>query len=227
LFRRILTSKQFRFLVGPDSKEFIVHSQAFSRLSRPLDVLINGHMKEAQDNVAEWDDMQPSTFARLAEFAYTGNYTTPKLTRRIGKPTFTFDDLDAEGKGAWGKENELEGRCSVNAFPTDTTGRYTRFREAKYPAPRARLKAEITTEGHQDYSKIFLCHARVYVAVDKYDILEAKALTLHRLYRTLLVWVDNLDSIQDLVDLVRYVFPNTVRGDRMRTLVAHYASLEL
>ncbi|RYP15278.1 hypothetical protein DL765_005802 [Monosporascus sp. GIB2] len=78
----LLTSKLFRFLVGPERKEFVVHSLPFSRLSRALDALINGDISEACEGIAVWDDMDSDTFVRFSEFAHSGDYTTPKIELR-------------------------------------------------------------------------------------------------------------------------------------------------
>lgn len=59
-----------------------MHSHAVSRLSNPLNSLINGDMTEAREGIVVWDDMEPDTFVRVLEFAYRGDYTTPKLEPR-------------------------------------------------------------------------------------------------------------------------------------------------
>lgn len=47
-------------------------------MSKPLNALVHGEMKEASDGVAVWPEVDEGTFVRFWEFAYTGNYTAPK-----------------------------------------------------------------------------------------------------------------------------------------------------
>lgn len=47
-------------------------------MSKPLNVLVHGHMKEAADGVAVWSQYDEETFVRFWQFAYTGDYTAAK-----------------------------------------------------------------------------------------------------------------------------------------------------
>ncbi|KAI0111711.1 hypothetical protein F4814DRAFT_363915 [Daldinia grandis] len=70
----IASSKPFRFLVGPDKKEFFMHGELIARMSKPLWTLVNGEWKEGKERLTEWPDIDEGTFVRFCEFAYTGDY---------------------------------------------------------------------------------------------------------------------------------------------------------
>ncbi|KAI1269208.1 hypothetical protein F5Y18DRAFT_373921 [Xylariaceae sp. FL1019] len=76
-YKSIVSSKPFTILVGPEKKACTIHSALLAALSRPLDVLVNGGMKEATEATAEWPDVDEETFAQVCQFAYTGDYDSP------------------------------------------------------------------------------------------------------------------------------------------------------
>jgi hypothetical protein len=66
-------------LVGPEEVPIAVHAAAISGLSEPLDRLINGGMREAQENRARLRDLEKEDFERICEYAYRGDYTVPDV----------------------------------------------------------------------------------------------------------------------------------------------------
>jgi hypothetical protein len=75
----ILHSKQFMFLIGPNEEPITIHAGAIGALSSPLERLVNGPMKEAQDNIARFPTLEVIDFDRICEFACRGNYTDPDV----------------------------------------------------------------------------------------------------------------------------------------------------
>ncbi|KFY19082.1 hypothetical protein V493_08156 [Pseudogymnoascus sp. VKM F-4281 (FW-2241)] len=76
-FQEILNSPTAIFTVGAHgskSSEFIVHAEAIAQLSQPLHALIDGLLPGKSEI---WPDVSKTTFERLAQFAYTGDYTVP------------------------------------------------------------------------------------------------------------------------------------------------------
>ncbi|KAJ4270451.1 hypothetical protein NW762_002133 [Fusarium torreyae] len=73
-FEESLASKPFLFIIGPEHKEFHVHKELIGQLSRVLNTLVNGSMKEAYEGRVEWPDLDVDTFVRFAKFAYSGDY---------------------------------------------------------------------------------------------------------------------------------------------------------
>ena len=52
----------------------MLHSGVVTRLSKPLCVLVNGKMKEAQEDCVKWPQVDEKTFIRFSQWAYTGSY---------------------------------------------------------------------------------------------------------------------------------------------------------
>ncbi|KAK8096443.1 uncharacterized protein PG998_014311 [Apiospora kogelbergensis] len=73
-YERILQSKPVAFLVGTNEEKYVLHSGVVARLSKPLCVLVNGKMKEAQEDCVKWPQVDEKTFIRFSQWAYTGSY---------------------------------------------------------------------------------------------------------------------------------------------------------
>jgi hypothetical protein len=101
----ILHSKQFTFFIGPNEEPIPLHAGAIGVLSSPLERLVNGPMKEAQDNIACFPTLKVSDFDRICEFAYRGNYTDPDVA--------IFDEAEVN-KRHRGPHLELQYcKCSI------------------------------------------------------------------------------------------------------------------
>ncbi|RYO98324.1 hypothetical protein DL764_007125 [Monosporascus ibericus] len=217
----------FRFLVGPERKEFVVHSLPFSRLSRALDVLINGTMSEACEGTVVWDDMDPDTFVRFSEFAHSGDYTTPKIELRTEPFEHTGGQMSikAEELSQWAADDEEE------AFSIDYKTRkemrkgsvhdVRRFIAASSPPPGPVSNPQRVEEPGADYKKLLLCHIQLYIVGDKYCIPDLTALTNHKLHRAFQASCDGYQHLEDIADVARYAYTNTVKGDKLRTLLSH------
>lgn len=94
----------------------------------------------------------------------------------------------------------------------------------KYPAPASSVvfTPRQNTTSSEDYTEVFLCHAKLYVVGDNWLIPQLKQLTLHRLYATLRDFFLHPSRIQDICVLAEYVFEHTTPGDEMRDLVIIY-----
>ncbi|POR39025.1 Uncharacterized protein TPAR_00775, partial [Tolypocladium paradoxum] len=73
-FSSVISSKPFWFVVGPQKREFTIHSALVAHQPRALDTMVNGGMREAQDGYATWDHVDEQTFIRFSQYAYTGDY---------------------------------------------------------------------------------------------------------------------------------------------------------
>ena len=84
---------------------------------------------------------------------------------------------------------------------------------------------------NEDYSEVFLSHARVYVFAEKYDIQSLKALALDELHCTLQNFELHPERTGDIIALLRYIYANTgeiVDGvEDMRTVLKHYIGFEM
>ena len=59
---------------------------ALARLSPPLDALMNGSMKEAQEGKAILEDLNLETFTCAIQFAYSGDYEIAGILNREDTP---------------------------------------------------------------------------------------------------------------------------------------------
>jgi len=84
---------------------------------------------------------------------------------------------------------------------------------------------------HEDYTNIFLSHARLHVFADKYDIQSLKVLALEELQTTLAIFTLHRERTSDIIELLRYIYGNTgesVPGAQdLRTLMTHYVGFEM
>ena len=86
-------------------------------------------------------------------------------------------------------------------------------------------------ESCEDYTEVFLSHARLYVLADKYDIEKFRAVSLYKLHQTLCNFTLYEERVRDISCLLEYVYENTAerhgRGDEMRTLVIEFVSCNI
>lgn len=91
-----------------------------------------------------------------------------------------------------------------------------------YPTPTSVFSPRKNTEGFEDYTGVFLCHAKLYVMADTYDIPSLKQLSLHRLHATLKEFTLYPSRFNDIATLAKYVFENTVPDDKIRDMITLY-----
>ena len=84
---------------------------------------------------------------------------------------------------------------------------------------------------NEDYTDVFLSHARLYVFAEKYDIQPLKALALEELQAMLAIFNLHIERTGDIIALLRYVYENTCESaegvENMRTLMTHYVGYEM
>lgn len=119
--------------------------------------------------------------------------------------------------------------CSVSEGPGTTIKRkllIDKFLDedgTSYPAPEgAVFSPRENTEGCEDYTCVFLCHAKLYVLGDTYDMPHLRQLSLHRLHATLKVFTLYPSRLNDLAALASYIFENTRPDDEIRDMITLY-----
>lgn len=91
-----------------------------------------------------------------------------------------------------------------------------------YPTTTSVFVPRKNTEGCEDYSGVFLCHAKLYVLGDTYDIPTLRQLSLHRLHATLKDFTLYPSRLNDIAALAKFVFENTTPGDKIRDMITLY-----
>ena len=84
---RVFTGGTFQFDVAEHANTFVLHSELVSQHSPVFHALMHSQMKESQENRTRLNNVDSDTFARFAEFIYSGDYNTAEA--RI-----VLDDVD-------------------------------------------------------------------------------------------------------------------------------------
>ncbi|RYP75610.1 hypothetical protein DL771_002310 [Monosporascus sp. 5C6A] len=128
---KTVDSGLFTFVVGPEGKEFTIHSGAVLHLSPYFETLINGSMKEAQDRRVIWDDIDEETFVTFSQFAYAGHYDTPDHPTSPPEPEET-----GEARSSYINRSEIfDSSCGrLRRTVTEWEQDFRDFRHAYLPA---------------------------------------------------------------------------------------------
>ncbi|KAK9777073.1 hypothetical protein AB5N19_12398 [Seiridium cardinale] len=316
-FGSVILPRTVLFVVGDSKKEYVLHVGAIMRLSRPLHVLVNGGMREAQQGLVEWPEVDEQTFIRFSQWAYTGaylaaepdiisppseiiitpahdaaapgNFNTIENSKGSREPTvntsasaidkpaaqtavqqpntteetpYSLASLLRDTRGmapktcpnghafglvskvkdcdtcsgnfhvmiCQGRASSRSSTCNSQQFTTcsDCRARDTCIKKIRMAAgfdyPRAELQFEArqNREPTEDYSEVFLSHAKLYVVADIYCITLLASQTIQNLAETLKEFTLYKNRIGDILLLMEYVFSNTQRKDTMRDLLIHY-----
>ncbi|OAL39581.1 hypothetical protein AYO20_00978 [Fonsecaea nubica] len=153
----------------------------------------------------------------------------------------------AQSLGFWGescsyKKKSKKGRKN-NAFYSETfedTGSPNPFENGRSKGEKAwdsfKTKAhlkgimcwdpEVNEDQHQDYTSVFLCHAKLYVFADQYFIEPLQELVLQKLRLTLSRFKLHQQRVGDVVELLKYTYANTPcrdpKIDQLRDLISDY-----
>ncbi|KAK4150896.1 Rho-related BTB domain-containing protein 3 [Chaetomidium leptoderma] len=78
------SSKAFRFTVGPQKREFTIHTALVACQSHALKTLVSGNFSEARNGHAVLEAVDEQTFARFLQYAYTGDYDATAADAAVG-----------------------------------------------------------------------------------------------------------------------------------------------
>ena len=85
---------------------------------------------------------------------------------------------------------------------------------------------------NEDYSDVFLSHAKLYVFADTYDISTLKTLALENLQTVLAIFTLYKERTGDIIALLKYIYAHTRESaadgtEDLRTLLTHYMGFEM
>ena len=219
--------------------------------------MINGHLIEAQQGFAVLKEVDEGTFTRFAQWAYKGyysaaehevrpdeNYKEPTLEEKrnavemfaSGLALIDWSDWPVLNPNNHSQKKDAKNNAAVSASLMQSTRQdlkeafisrefTTRQNSISIPPPRANRNST------EDYTGVFLSHARPYVFADQYDIQPLKALALEELQLTLAKYTLYLERTGVIIALMRYVYANTsdsVAGvEDLRTMLTAYMSFEM
>ncbi|RYP27029.1 hypothetical protein DL768_011366 [Monosporascus sp. mg162] len=235
---KTVNSDHFTFVVGPEGKEFTIHSGAVLHLSPYFEALINGPMKEARDRRVVWDDIDEETFIAFSQFAYAGYYDTPEHPASppepegIGEAKSSYISRSEKFDGSCGRskrtivEWEQDFRAKLDEKRVaDTAVYYILETFVTYTCP----ESQRVSENLNISARSFLLHAKLYVLADHYCVNTLKDMAIGRLHRTLLLVPLDLYASDCFCELVRFAYTNTkakkgLGQDELRCLLVDFGA---
>ena len=206
----------------------ILHTVLVAEQSLALNSMVNGPMKEAQDKVVIWKDVDEQIFALFAEFVYTGEYTLPE---GIEDQAQGSSDLEypppplIESTTDESEHSFIKRRRRV----VPEQRKRTKFWDLGYRSPAIPLAIPAGKMPGKYPNPNFLIHARLYVLAERYDIRKLKSLALRNLHTNLSEYRPYGEVYyRDIMVLVRYTYENTPsreqHKDELRQLVTCYVA---
>ena len=158
----------------------------------------------------------------VADFVEVDDWTRPSQANKKGKKGKRADD--------WGMTPEAEldmtqvrKRDLKEAFISRKYTIRQTLVNVQYPRPNQKSK--------EDYTPVFLSHARLYVFADMYDIQQLKVLALEELHATLAAYRLYQKRTGDIIALLEYVYGGICKREKsdegMRELMTQYVGREM
>ncbi|KAG6075770.1 hypothetical protein E4U16_003166 [Claviceps sp. LM84 group G4] len=206
-----MSDKAFKFLIGPEKRPFIIHSELVASLSPVLERLVKGELKEAQEGSVAWEHVDVQTFIRFSQYAYTRTYEYPAFRPRPQPKDRAIVESCPRSKTAmhhlrtWARESFV---VQLSSFSNQT------YMVMERASPLA--------EGQNNDAELLLSHARLYVLADCYGIAPLMSLSLTTLHHVLLE-IPEWDDVADMfIKLLHYCYENDTPA-ALRELVVEYA----
>ena len=210
--------------------------------------MINGHLSEAKQGFAILDDVEESTFLAFIRWTYTKDYPALDHTVIPSEDPIVDDDpadaqtFDEDAWAGWGtakkkdkkKKKKPTTEPAVRGFLRES---FISQQHDKKLAPFSIPAARANKGPDEYYTEVFLCHARMYVFAEKYDIQDLRKLALQKLQHQLAIHTLYIERVGEIMALLRYVYANTGESksgggsgngeDDVRSVLAHYVGVEM
>ncbi|KAG5987969.1 hypothetical protein E4U52_007005 [Claviceps spartinae] len=205
-YASFMSSKAFEFLVGPEKKPFIIHSELVASLFPVLERLVKGELKEAQEGSVVWEHVDEQTFIRFSQYAYIDAKTQVHKSQHAERP-----GMQKMCDGSWEVFFEHEPPVTPQIART------------------AMKRAPPLADGQNNDAELLLSHARLYVFADCYEITPLMGLAINTLYNVLTEFPEWGDIADMLIQLLRYCYetdtPAVLKELVMRYAVCHVEHL--
>lgn len=202
---------------------------AVSLHSKALSAMMTGGMEEASKGQAVMEDVEEPIWERFSQYAYGGDYTPvapaidPDSNNHL--PLFEPYSLIPPKPIVSGKnKTKMTGNISIPIPPRMRL--WDKFCSKTYPISNNKTPPR-PNEHSEDYTDVFLCHAKLYIFADKWGVDSLQNLCLHKLQKTLQNFTIYQSRRDDLCRLIDYCYENTCDTDRrnpLRSLVAKYTT---
>ncbi|KXH28794.1 hypothetical protein CNYM01_10617 [Colletotrichum nymphaeae SA-01] len=231
----IIDSRIVTFIIGKgDSKrEFFVLEGALARLSAPLRALLTGGMQEALEGKIIWDDIEPTTFRLLLEYAYTGFYPIPYPGKRNDDERGSEEDGDTREeieedrslrlwiKNSAEQDNE---RHAVLDFCEEHFSEYEVSEVAS--ANRVHSARKHGSEVLDSTIIVELDHllkpSQLYILADRYLIYDLKKSCLNDVGRKLCNADGDRTLMTHVCSVLRFLHEQTLPQDKLRKLFLRF-----
>ncbi|KAJ5366751.1 hypothetical protein N7541_000692 [Penicillium brevicompactum] len=242
--KEVLESPLFTFEVGPQKKEFVVHSLIIAKLSPALNALINGEWKEGSDKRVDWSEVKEGTFLRLCEFAYGKDYTLPapdlgglsfpKTTHATTSGASNDDDKNSNGESACSTfevdDDMHPDKLGWPHFPScdffylKKLDRWGLANAHPNPDWDKSLWGGANGGNKRDFSSALIEQVEIYVLADKWGVEQLCRLVVFRTYGLLNLFTKGEVALEGTIEFVMFVYENTPPSptNHMRKLAARY-----
>ena len=178
---------------------------------------MNGLMREAIDGIAILEDIDVQTFVRFCEYAYMGDYTpaqrqlldraeTPAPAREYVEGYFGATKKKKKKSAFSGLDDETS--CGQCGRETPIQSLWDEFQRRDYSVVSSKFRPREYPEECEDNAGPFLCHARVYVFADRYDIAGLRILALDKLHQALCSFRVTGNQMAKVIDLTQFSYSN-------------------
>lgn len=232
---RIVSSDQFRFLVGEEQKEYSIHAVLVAMQSPVLEKLVNNGMCESRSKTAVWNDIDDATFSYFAEFAYTGDYNACAGMASFAMLDFRGNtgseavhckdegvDMSLDEWGTRPKKKTKSGKITYSSRREKLWAAFVRAPPFNCPDARHLPRKQGSTI---DLTETILTHAKLYVFADRYEILTLMKLSLFYLHEAL-IHIQATDGLDGTVQLIEYCFTRD-NLDALKNLVLQYVTCKI
>jgi hypothetical protein len=201
-------------------------------------------MSESVSGEVKWDDVDKGTFLRFIQFTYTGDYSVPIPQSCIAEANDRQVYTGSESEIVLYQEPPADVEAWDFSFPTKKDKKrknasatklmldFDSFSSLSYQPPKVQTHIAnaqgpcLSDDGTETSFRISLAHASLYVLAEKWGIDRLKQLTLCKIHQTLSAAQFDASKVQDLVELVRYIYsgtPDLDSGiDELRKLICYY-----
>jgi hypothetical protein len=184
---------------------------------------MQGMMSEGSAGQAKWEDMDMETFARFAQFAYTGDYSIPRMIVRSSEQPLplgmTIDEAmpppdEPQESGFFGSFGTQSKKAKKKSYLASAPTLARTFSSLRFPLLKPRSNCEDTCEPavsdgpSENINEVLLLHASLYVLAEKWGIDSLKRLTLYKIHKTLTMIRLDLPKLDQIIDFVRYAYSN-------------------
>lgn len=226
----------FTFVVGTNRDNFSIHADLVASLSPKLHAMIHSGMKESHEKTVDWSSESLETFCSFGEFAYHGSYDViaPKLRaadQALSPEQERGRELQKEARDQKHSEHPKPPSSSKSGSSTSYLPKMERLFESFVnlypPVPQAKPKSRYT-HPDDDYTDVFLAHARVYIFAEYHDIDDLKRLSLENLSQLLAQFQVFNHTAQEFVELAKFTFDNPVANhDELKAIVVLFSACNI